>query len=65
MKEIKGNCTPAMSITVDFDPNPNGLPVLWIGIRGSHTHKILGIAPLNKKAVGELLVELANRIGDM
>lgn len=57
MITISGNCTPKVSIDIDFDENPNGLPVVWLktGPRGVD-------APLNKEAVSELIKVLIDHL---
>lgn len=51
MISISGNCTPKVSVEIDFDENPNGLPVVWM-----KTGYTTGVsAPLDKKAVEELI----------
>lgn len=61
MVTISGNCTPSVSIDIDFDENPNGLPVVWIKTgykQGVH-------APLNKEAVLKLITELQQLLARM
>jgi hypothetical protein len=64
MIEFESGCTPNYDLTVDFDENPNGLPILWLNVSKKNIKHIIDV-PLNKEAVSKLLVELANRIGEM
>jgi len=64
MNYINGNCTPRMLVVIEIDENPNGLPVLWLSIHSDNSKRLASM-PLDKKAVGQLLVELAERIGEM
>lgn len=64
MKEIKGGCTPSVTILVDFDPNPNGNPVVWLCTNDSKGRRIANAA-LDKEAVNELIVELQKRVSEM
>jgi hypothetical protein len=60
---INSGCTPNYQITLDFDENPNGNPVLWMHVcSGSKTWVSV---PLDKRAVGLLLVEFSQQIGEM
>jgi hypothetical protein len=61
MITISGNCTPSVSIDIEFDENPNGNPVVWIKTgykQGVH-------APLDKKAVEQLIIELQKMLTRM
>lgn len=58
---INGNCTPSVTVEIDFDENPNGLPVVWLKTgykQGVH-------APLNKEAVKQLVIELQKMLKQM
>lgn len=51
---INGNCTPRVTIEIEYDENPNGLPLVWL-----KTGYKTGVhAPMNKEAVEQLIVEL-------
>lgn len=58
---ISGNCTPNVSIEIDYDENPHGEPVVWLktGYRQGVS------APLDKKAVEELITELQKMLASM
>lgn len=65
MKEIKGGCTPRITLLVDFDPNPNGEPVVWLCINNTASGKRIGNGALDKNAVNELIIELQKRVSEM
>lgn len=64
MIEFESGCTPNYQLTLDLDGNPDGLPVLWLNISIKNIRHIIDV-PLNKEAVSKLLIEFANRIGEM
>ncbi len=61
MITISGNCTPLVSLDIEYDENVNGLPVVWIKTgykQGIH-------CPLNKEAVEKLVNELQKMLEKM
>lgn len=61
MVTISGNCTPRVSIDLDLDENPPGLPVLWIKTGYAH-----GVScPCDKAAVEQLVRELQKMLAAM
>jgi hypothetical protein len=61
MTIISGGCTPSVTVEVDFDENPNGLPVVWL----KTGHKQGVHAPLNKEAVEQLIADLQEKLRRM
>lgn len=63
MIKIDCGCTPRYELYIDLDPNPNGLPVLYIVVMddiGNRNH-----IPLNEEAVIALIKELQNQLPKM
>ena len=64
MTKIETGCTPSYTLFTMVDENPHGNPVYWLAVYNEAGKHLVSV-PLNRQALSKLLVDTANKIGEM